>query len=183
MRPIQSGINSPCRTSAPWAPVCVQRCSMSENNWGRPDDSERPRMPALRMAGGTKATCARFSLESTVERDIGALGACRHTTTPEIRKPNRSLAPSAPVCVQRRPTSESNWGRPDDSERPRMLLLHMADESRPICARYSPRSSTDQDIGYWAPLRAGRLACIHGPAGAMSRHRPRLAPGIGRETR
>ena len=102
---------------------------------------------------------------------------------PAINSPCRASGPWAPVRRRRRPKPESSWGRPDDSERPRMLLLPVAGESELLCARFAPRSTVDRKSGFRTPPPSGRVACIHRHAGAMSRHRPRFAAGTGRGTR
>ena len=112
--------------------------------------------------------------------------------------------PWARVGTQRRPKSESRSGHwrlrrlsaCNDARRPKATGAAPMIRNDPECSfctwqmsrgQYAPDSARRQarirTSGYWAPLRAGRLACIHRPAGAMSRHRPRLAPGIGRGTR
>ena len=102
---------------------------------------------------------------------------------PGINSPCRASGPWAPVRRRRRPKPESNWGRPNDSERPRMLLLPVAGESELLCARFAPRSTVDRKSGFRTPPPSGRVACIHRHAGAMSRHRPCFAAGTGRGTR
>ena len=165
-------------------------------------------MPFLRVAGGSELICGRFAPRSTVDRDIKAFGYL--SAGDDARSPKAIGAapmirndPDAPPSMtymrpirsevnsrwghrgfwttvrwRRRLKPEGNWGRPDHSERPRR-----SSQSELICARFSPRSTGDQKSGSWGPLHAGRVSCIHRPAGAMSPHRPRFAAGTGRGTR
>ena len=196
-------------------------------------------MPALRMADGSTATCARFNLESTARaghRRLGHLSACNDARCPKTteaapmirgdlecpryawqaeqmryapdsawnQQSSGTSAPWARVGTQRRPKSESRTGHwrlrrlsaCNDARRPKATGVAPMIRNDPECSshawwvsrctyciRFCLRSTGNRDIGYWAPLQACRFACIHCPAGAMSRHRPRLAPGIGRGTR
>ena len=196
-------------------------------------------MPALRMADGSTATCARFNLESTARaghRRLGHLSACNDARCPKTTEaapvtrgdlecpryawqagqrrhapdsawnqpPSGTSGPWARVSTQRRPKSESRSGHwrlrrlsaCNDARRPKATGAAPMIRNDPECSSHAwwvSRGTYASDFtrgqqaigtsGYWAPPQARRFACIRRPAGAMSRHRPRLAPGIGRETR
>ena len=191
-------------TSGPWARVGTQRCPKSESRSGH---WCLRRLSACNDARRPKATGATPMIRNDPECPRYAWHAGQRRHAPDSawnQPPSGTSGPWARVGTQRRPKSESRTGHwrlrrlsaCNGARCPKATGAAPMIRNDPECSSHAwwvSRGTYASDFtrgqqaigtsGYWAPLRAGRLACIHRPAGAMSRHRPRLAPGIGRGTR